>query len=246
MGANTVVNFPRTYLPSAGSWRVPAGVTTADVLVQGAGGGGGTGGNTGYMGGGGGGGQFRYLSNVSLVPGANVPITVGGGGFGATYSGDTMWWLAQNGQPSSFGNYTAVGGGAGGSAGYNGGTATNYPAFSGASAGGEAIYRNLNATAMATASAGNLGGGGKLSGATDTPSGGGGGGAFSAGQTGGLLGAGAGVGGLGGYGKASAITGTNVYYGGGGNARGYTSSQSPIYGTTAVDTNGAAGTGAGG
>lgn len=92
-----------------GTWQVPAGVTTADVVVVG-GGGGGSGSNaSAFLAGNGGGGGHVTVQTKMQVAGA-VSVTVGGGGRGG--AGDTSGADAngQDGKPSTFGGMTAVGG----------------------------------------------------------------------------------------------------------------------------------------
>jgi hypothetical protein len=81
---------------SSGTWTVPAGVTSVDVLVIAGGGGGG-----GDTGGGGGGGGFKHNSSYSVTPSANLSVTVGGGGAGGSTGG--------GGGNSSFATLTAHG-----------------------------------------------------------------------------------------------------------------------------------------
>lgn len=69
-----------TFTGGSGTWTVPAGVSSLEVLVIGGGGGGGT------LGGGGGGG-FYYTNAFAVTPGNNIPVTVGLGGLGASTGG---------------------------------------------------------------------------------------------------------------------------------------------------------------
>ena len=93
--SRTVVSFTTV---GSGTWTVPTGVTTVQVLVV-AGGGGGC---SSSYGGGGGAGGLIFNSNYSVTPGGSVSYTVGGGGA-----------IATNGSNSVFGTLTAIGGGAG-------------------------------------------------------------------------------------------------------------------------------------
>ena len=88
---------------SSGTFSVPSGLTSVDVLVV-AGGGGSAG-----WGGGGGAGGLIYRPGFPVTPGGTVTVTVGCGGSGA--SGSTY---GQSGQDSVFGTLTAKGGGHGG------------------------------------------------------------------------------------------------------------------------------------
>lgn len=86
------------------TWTVPAGVTTADVLVVAGGGGGGA-----DAAGGGGAGGLIY-EQAQAVSGT-VSLTVGNGGVGGQISASRV---AANGENSVFGALIAVGGGKGG------------------------------------------------------------------------------------------------------------------------------------
>lgn len=69
------------------SWTVPSDWNNADNKIEAIGGGGGGGGAIGgqYGGGtGGGGGEYRAATNVTLTPGASIPVVVGSGGQGGT------------------------------------------------------------------------------------------------------------------------------------------------------------------
>ena len=182
-------------------WVVPSNVTTlTQVLIVGGGGGGGH-----DIGGGGGGGGVIELSNVSVTPGATIPVTVGGGGVGNTGYATNP---ASNGQDSVFLSNTAVGGGAGGSGGETGknggsGGGGGYGAHSRSPVGG-------NSTQSAPG-LGNSGGGSFA----NFSSGAGGGGAGGVGQNTGS-GGNTEQGGNGGAGISSTITGTLRFYAGGG------------------------------
>jgi hypothetical protein len=82
---------------------------SAELLLVGGGGGGGYG-----AGGGGGGGGFRNV-NVTLTQEV-YPISIGAGGGGATTTSEA----GANGQPTTFGDHSALGGGGGGSPGITG------------------------------------------------------------------------------------------------------------------------------
>src|SRR3989344_2558108 len=80
--AQSVKVGPRTVATytSSGTFAVPTGVTSVDVLVVGGGGGGSKGSNPG---GGGGAGGYVYTPNFAVTPGAAVSVVVGAGGAGA-------------------------------------------------------------------------------------------------------------------------------------------------------------------
>jgi hypothetical protein len=114
-GGDTVIVFPRTYLPGVGGWTPPAGVTAAELLLVG-GGGGGSGNSAvanfaGAAGSGGGGGVLRS-ANVGLA--SPSEIKVGAGGLGGRSSNTNAGASGNRGQTSAFRSLTAGGGGAGG------------------------------------------------------------------------------------------------------------------------------------
>lgn len=105
----TVARFSEV---GTGTWTIPAGVTSMELLVVGGGGGGG--GADGAQGGGGGGGGVSYTASHGVTPGARVDLTVGGGGAGGASGvagGDSAFGavLAKGGHPGT----DAVGGEAG-------------------------------------------------------------------------------------------------------------------------------------
>jgi Glycine-rich domain/Putative Ig domain/Rhamnogalacturonan I lyases beta-sheet domain len=182
---------------SNGTWTVPSGVTTVNVLVVAAGGGGG--GNSGFGGAGGGGGGVVYAANYSVTSGANIPVYVGAGGAGA---GRGDGGSGANGGNSSFGSLVAYGGG-GGAYGNNGGG-------NGGSGGGAA--QSFGSYGLGTSGQGNNGG----QGANWGTGGGGGPGAVGGNANPDIL-----KGGDGGGGYYSTITGTGQYFAGGGGGWGY-------------------------
>ena len=186
---------------SSGTFSVPAGITTANVLVVGGGGGGGA-----NMGGGGGAGGLIFMPNAPVTPSGTVSVTVGDGG---TAPGNV-------GQDSAFGTLIAKGGGGGGGPSQQG--------DDGGSGGGSAHNSNPSAGGQATqpSQPGDSGAygfgfdGGSSAQGTPYRSGGGGG-AGGAGQPGPSAG--------GGSGKAYTIADgtTSVTYAGGGGGRGQAS-----------------------
>lgn len=199
-----------------GSWTVPAGVTSVEVQLWGAGGGGA--GDSSYAGTPG---AYVVTSSLSVTAGNSITYNIGAGGTGATASttagtGGTGYNSGGNGSVGT----TNSGGGGGGSTSVVVGGVT-YIASGGAGGGGNA------AATTATSTTGGTGGAG-----TGTTKGaGGGGGSGTAG--GNASGASAGAGGTGG----TLQTGTN----GLSSARGGTSA-----GATGNGTNGTTGTGSGG
>ena len=98
---------------SNGTFTVPTGVTSVSVQVWGGGGAGGGINSKNRGGGGGAGGSFAGATINGLVPGANIPVTIGAGGTGVS-GGD-----GNPGGNSSFGAYVIALGGPGGKVGNN-------------------------------------------------------------------------------------------------------------------------------
>jgi len=186
---------------SSGTFSVPSGTTSVDVLVVAGGGSGG-----GQVGGGGGAGGLIYRPGFPVTPGGTVTVTVGDGG---TVPGSSQTGVA--GQDSVFGTLTAKGGGRGGSY-EGGGSGTGGSGGGGGNDGGLAGSSATQPTQpgdSGTYGFGNSGGNGY----PGQWGGGGGGGAGAAGNN-----AAASQGGNGGNGKAYTIADgtTSVYYAGGG------------------------------
>ena len=211
------VNAPvTTSFTSSGTFSVPAGIASVDVLVVG--GGGGAGGNVGA---GAGAGGLIFRPGFPVTPGGSVSVTIGGSG--NTGAGD-----GQTGQDSVFGTLTAKGGGGGGGAqslglqggsGGGGGNASGNPPTG---AGGQGIQATQPGDS-GTYGFGNAGGRGDLRGAIfggSTVTSGGGGGAGASGPSGsnGTEPGPTSGSGNGGIGKAYTIADgtTPVYYAGGG------------------------------
>jgi hypothetical protein len=201
----------------SGTFSVPTGVTTLQVLSVAAGGAGG--GGTGGAGSGGGGGAGGVVIHTSypVTPGGSVPYNVGTGGSRypslAPGQGDLR---GTAGGPTTFGNITSIGGGFGGGgngwyAGGPGGSGGGGGPANGGSghAGGPGSQPGSGGTGY-----GNPGGNG---GNTATAGGGGG-----AGQAGSPAGSGNNYGGAG-----VLIPLTGAYYGGGGGGGQWTSSPGP-------------------
>lgn len=178
---------------TAGSytWTVPAGVTSVCVVCVGGGGGGGGTSSVDGAGGGGGGG-LGYKNNISVTPGASVPLVVGAGGTssqtgGTSYfsspsvvegRGGTGGTTASSGTGGGGGGYTGDGGGNGGQGG-NGTSAdsNNDNVGEGGGGGGAGGYSGNggNGWSTSTASQNGNGGGGGGGGSSDGGGGGGGG-----------------------------------------------------------------------
>ncbi|HEY7824285.1 MAG TPA: S8 family serine peptidase, partial [Acidimicrobiia bacterium] len=250
-GNNTVITFPRSYLTAAGGWRVPEGVSSADVLVVAGGGGGGSSFDGAGAGGGGAGGliyraQGEPDGRLTVSPGDSERVVVGAGGLGG--SGDDGWVAGAtsqkgsyvesglDGQNSVFGDLDAAVGGGGG-----GGRAS--PGLVGGSGGG-AGGRTGNAGGLRTTDQGSEGGTTPTTDGNDTDTwrgGAGGGGYASAGLEGSRTDSG-GAGGAGGAGRSITVSSSSATYsvGGGGGDR------TPDGGANTSGADGVANTGNGG
>jgi hypothetical protein len=214
---------------SSGTFSVPSGVTSVDVLVVGGGGGGGYGspGSPGAGGGGGAGGGLVFFPSYPVTPSGTITVTVGSGGERNISSPDNNAQAVHSGQDSLFGSpgdpglsaggvLTAKGGGGagrapggdGGQGGSGGGGAGGGPAPAGTA---------TQPTQPGNSGAYGFGGDGRQGNSNATGGGGGGGGAS------GVVGACGGfAGGPGANGKAYTIADgtTPVYYAGGGGGGG--------------------------
>ena len=141
--------------------------TVCDIMIVAGGGGGGM-----NAGAGGGAGGLLLLENLTVAAGS-YQITVGRGGAGGTTSATNT--SAEDGKNSTFGSYTAIGGGAGA----NSGGANGRPGGSGGGTGNDTTGNRTGGAG--TAGQGNKGGDGTIPGGYDR-TGGGGGGAGAAGQ----------------------------------------------------------------
>jgi hypothetical protein len=213
------------FLAGAGTW-TSAVTGNADILVVAGGGGGGI-----QVGGGGGGGGLVYASNFALTSGTNYNFRVGQGGTGAGYfripsAGNSVsnpgnFIAATNGENSSFGSFTAIGGGAGANHDRTARRGNNDSEFLGAGrsggsggggAGDSSSASRPGGSSTQTSPSGAIGyGNSGGTGFAGNWAGGGGGGAGGAGGN-----ASANRGGNGGIGRQYDITGTNTFYGGGG------------------------------
>lgn len=185
-GGYTVARFADV---GGGTWAVPAGVSSVELLVVG-GGGGGAGQGVGGGGGGGGGGVY-YKAAHAVTPGTSIAFTVGAGGQGGPAHG-----FGTAGSSSSFANFIAYGGGGattawgvtGASGGNNqggtgypatGGTQGNYGSGCGSGAGGVALNGAAGGIGLLRSITGTLthyaGGGGAIMGGLGGAGGGGGG-----------------------------------------------------------------------
>ena len=141
---------------ASGQWTAPAGVTSAYVLVYGAGGHGGSNGTSGGAAGGAGG--YMKAQTVTVEPGRAYPITIGtaGSGTGGASSFGTL--LSANGggkggdgSGGTGGNGTAVAGVGNGTGGTGGAGATNGYGVTGGGGGGGG-YGNYGCGGDGTAS----------------------------------------------------------------------------------------------
>ena len=229
---------------ASGTFSVPSGISTVDVLVV-AGGGSGGGGNAppgSFSGGGGGAGGLVYRPAFPVTPGGCVSVTVGCGAATAGPSSN-----GSNGQDSVFGTLTAKGGAGGG-----GGTNTPRTSCVGGSGGGGANQASGGSSANQPTQPGD-------SGTYGFGNGGGNGGPYSGGGGGGAGGGGgcgsphpdACVANYGGAGKSYTIADgtTPVFYAGGGTGASHANPYpAPVaaQGITRKGVDGAANTGAGG
>jgi hypothetical protein len=215
----TITSYTST---GSGTFSVPTGVATLDVLVVAGGGtGGGANSNQGTDGGGGGGaGGLIFRPAFPVTPGGSVSYTVGAGGTGQFY-GHQQQTAPQRGQDSVFGTLTSKGGGAG-QAGPGNGTATSsggiFQGGSGGGAGGGGGTGSTGVTAVQPqqpSDSGTYGFGYPGGSNTNTPpyNGNGGGGAGGVGTVG-SDGNGNPV--PGGAGRNYSISGSSVGYSGGG------------------------------
>ena len=197
---------------SSGTFSVPTGITSVNVLVVAGGAAGGT-----HHGGGGGAGGLIFVPNYCVTPGGTISVTVGcGGGQPNNYPApdNPGGQQGNSGQDSVFGTLTAKGGGGGGSAVSN--PRNGLPGGSGGGAAGPGTGSPANGgTATQPTQPGQSGAYGfGNTGGDNTPiyASGGGGGAGAVGGNGGP------TGGPGGAGKAYTIADgtTPVYYAGGG------------------------------
>jgi len=193
----TVQRPAATTFTSSGTFTVPVGLTSVDVLVIGGGGSGGAaGGNIQYeKGGGGGAGGFIYRPAFPISPGVPISVTIGDGAGPQSHS---PWGVGSPGANTSFSNLTAIGGGGASQSGGSGGGARGQTG-----AGQGSGQQPGQPGDSGTYGFGNPGGP-----ASGHQSGGGGG----AGGSGGLPNAGAG--------RSSNITGSTVFYAGGGGGYG--------------------------
>jgi len=194
----------------SGTFSVPSGIATVDVLVV-AGGGGGA---SYYYGGGGGAGGLIYRPAFPVTPGGSVSYTVGAGASPIPAASQPQT-SGVNGQDSIFGTLTAKGGGGG--ARQSGSPGQSIPGLDGGSGGGGASFHGGSSvqsggTATQPQQPGDSGtyGFGSAGGSSDYGSGGGGGAGGAGGNAPNY------AGGAGGIGKQYGISGTQVYYAGGG------------------------------
>jgi hypothetical protein len=200
-----------SFTSGSGTFSVPTGLTSVEVLVVGGGGGGGAGSGGHGSAGGGGAGGVVYVSSYPVTPGGSVPYGIGTGGngrSGAPSIGANGFGVSGN--NSNFGPVTAVGGGGGGggnAVGLNGGSGGG--AFPGNASVGTGTQPSQNPGVANLTNNGNPGGPG-----VGKPGGGAGGGATQAGQyTDPQRNGGAGF--------TTSISGSSVIYGGGGGGGGH-------------------------
>jgi hypothetical protein len=218
------VNAPAitSFTSSSGTFSVPSGVTSLDVLVIAGGGGGGGAIQTNTKGGGGGAGGLIFRPGFPVTPGGSIPYSIGSGGPGGPAANS-----GTQGTDTTFGTLTAKGGGWGG--GWNNESSAAQP---GGSAGAKTTNDTTTSygpgTGTQPSQPGDSGtfGFGNPSGVAspnnremNVASGaGGGGGAGGSGQAGGN-----GPGGAGGIGRTYSISGSSTAFAGGGGGGGHNS-----------------------
>ena len=165
----------------AGTWTVPAGVTSVSVVCIG---GGAKGILSDSAANGGGGGGLRWYNNLTVTPGSTINLSIGAGT--ATTGGDT-WFngtsigtasvYAQGGQLRIGGGGSTVAGSIGGTNGGDGGTSTSTTSGGGGGAGGYTTAGGAggNSTTNNGGVSTGIGGGGGGNGGNVTESGSGGG-----------------------------------------------------------------------
>jgi hypothetical protein len=200
--APTITSYTST---GSGTFSVPTGVSTVDVLVIGAGGSGG-----GDNGGGGGAGGLIYRPAFPVTPGGSVSYSVGNHGQntpGPVHNSRT----GDNGGNSTFGGLTALGGGGGGSGHPNASIGGGKPGGSGGGASGEVAHSGGSGNQPGQPGDSGSYGFGSNGGSSSGQGGAGGGGAGAVGSN-----ATNENGFAGGNGKSYSISGSSVTYAGGG------------------------------
>jgi len=204
----------QTYTSGSGTFSVPSGVSSLNVLVVGSGGAGGS-----RTGGGAGAGGMVDMPGYPVTPGGSVPYSVAGAPSPGT---NPISPGSHQGNSSTFGNLTAIGGGHGGTdttprgneAGGDGGSGGGVQ-YGGGNPAGTGNQPNQSGDS-GTYGYGNPGGGGRTG---PHHCSGGGGGAGGAGQAGG--GGPSETEGDGGAGRVSNVSGSPVTYAGGGGGGGH-------------------------
>ncbi|PDT87478.1 hypothetical protein CO669_25265 [Bradyrhizobium sp. Y36] len=217
------------------SWTVPSDWNNADNMIEVIGGGGGGGGTVGgvYGATGGGGGEYRGAINVTLTPGASIPVVIGSGGQGGTtaptngsagtattFNGSML--IANPGQggvasgTSTAGAAAGGAGGVGGSVHFNGGAGgARLTLTAGAGAGGGGAAGRNGPGAAGGSQNGGLGPGGAGGGAANGGAAGANLPSINSGASGGGTSSGA-AGGIGGAAGVAGAAGSNGAGGGGG------------------------------
>ena len=226
-GLGTITNYTRAFAitvnapviqsftsTGAGTFNVPIGVSSVQVLAVAGGGGGGTG-NINEGGGGGGGGGMVEASSYPVSPGGTVSYNVGAAGSGGGGQGSN----------TVFGNITANGGGAGGNndGGKNGG--------SGGGGGGASVPQPAGSATQGPSGGGtgygNPGGQGSHNSQPGNGRGASGGGAGGTGQNG------SSGGNTPGAGRSNSLSGSSVTYAQGGPGNGQPGPPANVTGSAA-------------
>lgn len=215
----TITRTLVSYTSGNGTWTVPAGVTTIELLmVGGGGGGGGNSGGASYNDGAGGGGAggLVYKQNYTVTPGAVLNYSIGAAGTAGNSS------KGVDGGNTSFDTLIAYGGGGGGMGGGNSGTTAQ--GNNGGQGGGSVNYPSALAGGTATqpgSATSGFGNAGSPASSINQQSGGGGGAGGPGGIASYAITSDMRSSGAGGPGLPFDITGTVAWYaGGGGGGRG--------------------------
>ena len=203
---------------SNGTFTVPAGITSVDILTVGGGGAGGGGGGGNGSGGGGGAGEVIDTIGRAVTPGTVLTATIGAGGVG---SGGAATYTPSNPGASTtvtgsgFSTITSRGGGQGGAWNFTTSLAMLPGTGATVAGGGGAFGQTTSRTAAPSAGGVSTGGNGYGDNSVTANQAGGGGGGATGNGADALIAAG----GTGGAGKTSTITGASYGGGGGGGKR---------------------------
>jgi hypothetical protein len=190
------------------TWTAPAGVSTVDALLVGAGGGGGADGGAG-----GGGGSINTLSSVALPANRQLSVQVGAGGAGGIWAGSDAGNGGTTSLVSGATTYTAPGGAAGGGCGSLGAAGGVVGAGGTPVAGGAGGAGSAGSCNTGNGTVGSNGPSSSFTGSATNYGGGGGGGPYPSALTPvGLKAGGAGGGGAGTQASGQSSYGLPIYF----------------------------------